>query len=1190
MRGGTATRLPIRNLVVLAAACWLPSTAAAFEAFDGRLQAHGFFESQLRTINADFSEDWDVTQWYNIFNLEVELDIIEDRTLGIDLMSAFVRIETRFDCIYSRGCGMFRSMNAYGDRSKSLPRRLNNAEETVVVGDQFIKNKGRLSGGNTDPVDWQLVNGLKNVVDTEPQTIYWDPPPRPPTNPFTQSPPKNGDECFPRRDGLTHCLVGPRPYEVVFEESLDFRFTQISNRGGSNGGNAIKILGPWLPKNWINPIAATADKENPFDTTSVTGILWEWDRTTPNLPPTLTGKSKGALPYRPIPVADAGDVNVWDSEARGLFLPSTGLRNVLDSGRLNSFPFNFSQSERAWNRGSSQQDNKELKEAYLDVEVLDSRLWMRFGLQSIVWGKTELFRTTDQFNPVDRALASLPSLEESRIALWAARGVYSFYEVGPFDDFRVELAFNFDDYEPADLGACGEPYTFNLVCQLTMGAVAHGFGGFGVAGVDRPPDPWSSLSGWEIGGRVEWRWSRFSFALSDFWGYNDLPTVERVSTYERNVDPNTGRPRRMGWYGPCGVQDPISRRPDANPPPGVDPLPPDFDNLSPEWAAALAPLSDPSCLRVGPTHRETDTDVEDPTPSSIAWDIPKDKDNTSRWVDNTYRSSLVGNALDEHFANQTFFAWLCSNTIGFNNLDATACAQTIFNSQERASDIAVIPIVIGSLLAGGSIYNNLITLKSSAINPFTGLPTETPLLPFSIPVVALSRENARDPDNPAVLSVDRSYGCKDPRTGGTDTPRRAEFIPCGDGSFPDAGAIARVFTPEQEALLGCGPFFGTDCDYSGIDLLNAEASALLQSFVGATGTSAALGQLESDLRAQGYSGLADDVEEQGYRSDGWKSKLPLFSNIEPAMLPGTLRFELAEMNGSRIAGPKCTTADFQRHEAADSNRILPGCRRKWNDLARTELNPEWKEWQDGNPDALGVLGNFNAENLRFPRLTGSAGAAQPGFRCLGCVPVEFSQDVGGAPSPPRGHAFSGELYASEMAGLSWNFLMLLVGFDSDFQKVLLEVHRAVLRGRAPLCLHGRRVRDAQPEARERQLGRGGRGPGQQAAGLDRGHEHPVQALQLRDAPELRADPEHLQRGGAEEPHDCGRRRRHLRAAQLCVAERRRGAAHLRQAQRPGLLDGLRRGLHQVQFRRRVHLDQQRAHGRLCRARRAQQGR
>ena len=61
---------------------------------------------------------------------------------------------------------------------------------------------------------------------------------------------------------------------------------------------------------------------------------------------------------------------------------------------------------------------------------------------------------------------SLPALEESRIALLSWRAVYSLYDVGPLEDVRVELAMNFDRVKPADLGACGEPYTPDIVCGL----------------------------------------------------------------------------------------------------------------------------------------------------------------------------------------------------------------------------------------------------------------------------------------------------------------------------------------------------------------------------------------------------------------------------------------------------------------------------------------------------------------------------------------------------------------------------------------------------------------------------------------------------------------------------------------------------------------------------------------------------
>jgi hypothetical protein len=53
--------------------------------------------------------------------------------------------------------------------------------------------------------------------------------------------------------------------------------------------------------------------------------------------------------------------------------------------------------------------------------------------------------------------------------------------------------------------------------------------------------------------------------------------------------------------------------------------------------------------------------------------------------------------------------------------------------------------------------------------------------------------------------------------------------------FPGNATLNEVLTDEQEALLGCGPFYGTDCESDGIDLLNVEASVLMQSFVGFEG-------------------------------------------------------------------------------------------------------------------------------------------------------------------------------------------------------------------------------------------------------------------------------------------------------------------------------------------------------------------
>ncbi len=36
--------------------------SSALEAFEGRVQAHGFFETQIRAISGNYNQDWDLTQ------------------------------------------------------------------------------------------------------------------------------------------------------------------------------------------------------------------------------------------------------------------------------------------------------------------------------------------------------------------------------------------------------------------------------------------------------------------------------------------------------------------------------------------------------------------------------------------------------------------------------------------------------------------------------------------------------------------------------------------------------------------------------------------------------------------------------------------------------------------------------------------------------------------------------------------------------------------------------------------------------------------------------------------------------------------------------------------------------------------------------------------------------------------------
>jgi hypothetical protein len=630
----------------------------------------------------------------------------------------------------------------------------------------------------------------------------------------------------------------------------------------------------------------------------------------------------GENPFRPAPdLGNLGSVIIDDTgavvgsvpgnenltQAQGIFIPSKGNQQLLASGRLDSLEFNFDEDHRAFNRGHSQQNTKELKEAYLDVELLDSRLWIRLGLQNIVWGKTELFRTTDQFNPQDLALASLPSLEESRIGLWSARFVYSLYDVGPLEDVRLEFATNIDQFQPADLGGCGEPFTPDIVCSLTTGLVAHSILGIGVAGIDRPESPWKEVSDLEIGGRIEWRWDRFSFALTDFYGFNDTPYVDAIFYYERAVDSTTGRPlaaRLPGQaLGSCGA------------------FAGDFAESNPTFAGAVTPLYSTSfashshSVSLGGFSRDAAGGLIIPR-GGIGRDVNCLRPGGAPDGPNGFGFNLAEddlestNALQNHHANQQLFAWICANTVGIAaTLDAGACAFTIFSSEALLSQQFLrIPFgeLVTSTLAGeqtggnggtqqflGLTQNNQKSTAADVTAPVVSL-NRLPALNAGVPVFDRNDDGAFD-------ATDCTNTAIDPDTG------RAFYLDCDfagwdgfDGrvdpfnqSRPDlvVQTLDNTLTNEQRALLGCGPFWGTRCDsatelgiygnFGGLDFMNMEASALVQAWPGVEGT-----------------------------TDGHTTSASLTALSQP----GTVGF---------VGGPVCTR--FSPTAAGQSVK-LPGCR------------------------------------------------------------------------------------------------------------------------------------------------------------------------------------------------------------------------------------------------------------------------
>jgi len=726
----------------------LPRPAAAVDFLDGSIQVHGYGEMQIRGMSRNFQDNLDLAQWWNIFNLEVEYDVAPDGWGPFSSISAYSRIEVRYDCVWTRACGMFPSANVYGDRALRQPGRLDDARRNgYQAGSIFTGDVRQRAGLTLGELGYQPFN--------------------------TNDHPQNVGRIF-NVDGLDGFfnIAGPdgsitqtadNPAFYTFANYLDYTFNLKKIRGNANG-NGTENLGPWAPKDKIVALRALADRVNPFDPLE-------------NYP--LNGLPGGFdFPYRPSPTAlspnnIAANTHTLPSwEPRGLFLPNPALQNLIrqQGHGLTNFDQNFSQNQLAWNHGASQQETYELKEAYVDLELFDGRLFARLGKQNIVWGKTELFRTTDQFNPQDLGLASLPSLEESRIALFAARFIYSFYEVGPLEDVRLEVAANLDKYQPTDLGRCGEPYAVNPSCDKAFALFAHGLVNVGLAGEVRPPVFYQDVKGVELGSRLEFRWDRFSFALTDFWGYDDFPVLNRLYTYSRNVDPFTGRPRSAQSTQPC----------------------------------------DPAGINGGGTAGCLGLQGVDESPPDFTQPLPTE--NATKTL------ALLNNSI-----NQSYFHVVCSSSMAFTSLDPTVCAQSVFASH--------LNLFLSTLPPG--IPNLVFTdPRTQNVNPVAA---------FTLGA-ALSNLIAGNP-NPAVQLVATTLGGA--ALAGNLVPLHADPNDnFGGGAYRapalvfQAGGLSlnQVTTDQQKALLGCGPFYKTNCELDGVDLMNMEASAVMQSWPGFEGT------------------------------------------------------------------------------------------------------------------------------------------------------------------------------------------------------------------------------------------------------------------------------------------------------------------------------------------------------------------
>ena len=325
----------------------------------------------------------------------------------------------------------------------------------------------------------------------------------------------------------------------------------------------------------------------------------------------------------------------------------------------------------------------------------------------------------------------------------------------------------------------------------------------------------------------------------DFYGYQDTPYTDQIFRYSRNVDPSSGRPRWGEEEGVCVTG------------------------------------AEPSCL-LG-----IDTETGEPftgTTLSFTGAVPTPNPARVGWP-----SGAQGrDALEFHSVNQLAFALICSTSIGFSDLDPTACGQSVFNSPNEAASGTVVPESVR--LAPPQIFYIPALLSNALVGNFLANGLLSSALAGGVPLPHVS------------LNIDPCDGfLADCATLG---PQPFLLGPQPSLAFttspPPNPTMNTALTSQQQALFGCGEFYGTNCELDGIDLANAEASALLQSLVGFEGTPT------NSIRLETY---VTPFESGG----GFKGNTATFPQ------PGTVGFV-------PHSGPVCTR--FVGGQVV----MLPGCR------------------------------------------------------------------------------------------------------------------------------------------------------------------------------------------------------------------------------------------------------------------------
>jgi hypothetical protein len=171
---------------------------------------------------------------------------------------------------------------------------------------------------------------------------------------------------------------------------------------------------------------------------------------------------------------------------------------------------------------------------------------------------------------------------------------------------------------------------------------------------------------------------------------------------------------------------------------------------------------------------------------------------------------------EEPAGNLGIFLSLDYATTGFSDFDPSFGALRIFNSQNKTGSPSVtIAAASANLLAGdptGLVFGAFLGV------PIPGGPCDSGDIASNRlcnPLVQLSNDAPFD-GPPLTFGEALAAGL-------TPTPI--------DGAIMYASGLQALLSDEQQALLGCGPFYGTFCDGHGTDSFNMEVSALLLSLL-----------------------------------------------------------------------------------------------------------------------------------------------------------------------------------------------------------------------------------------------------------------------------------------------------------------------------------------------------------------------